>query len=286
MNIFFMPLRTLEWDMGFPNLVFGASKKDWLLSTSYVRVLLLPSFAKIEFCWSSVFAILKARRDFSLLLSEVHSQYLLFWKPGKSSHGSIWNPQWCGPSGFHLGYSCWCFLERRQKEAEITKKFRDALANEKARILAEKWKVEMEDRKAAKILEERIHEEFKVGRGRAPVCRCLLQSLKLLGLTSGLDLSLALGGQWVLPENRNLACLGRGELDVTIWACPLLSAQRKKLGCQIVGESFQGFRLLGTVSGSEPGFHTPHQGSWREAWQAWVSGQATVGPRSSCLAYC
>ncbi|KAB0384076.1 hypothetical protein FD755_005993, partial [Muntiacus reevesi] len=53
----------------------------------------------------------------------------------------------------------------RQKEAEITKKFRDALANEKARILAEKWKVEMEDRKAAKVLEERIHEEFK---GRSP----------------------------------------------------------------------------------------------------------------------
>ncbi|XP_023620293.1 SH2 domain-containing protein 4B [Myotis lucifugus] len=49
----------------------------------------------------------------------------------------------------------------RQKEAEITKKFRDALANEKARIMAEKWKVEMEDRKAAKVLEERIHEEFK-----------------------------------------------------------------------------------------------------------------------------
>ncbi|XP_049501253.1 SH2 domain-containing protein 4B isoform X2 [Panthera uncia] len=49
----------------------------------------------------------------------------------------------------------------RKKEAEITKKFRDALANEKARILAEKWKVETEDRKAAKVLEERIHEEFK-----------------------------------------------------------------------------------------------------------------------------
>ncbi|XP_020928519.1 SH2 domain-containing protein 4B isoform X2 [Sus scrofa] len=49
----------------------------------------------------------------------------------------------------------------RQKEAEITKKFRDALANEKARILAGKWKVEMEDRKAAKVLEERIHEEFR-----------------------------------------------------------------------------------------------------------------------------
>ncbi|KAM6164970.1 SH2 domain-containing protein 4B isoform 2-T2 [Rhynchocyon petersi] len=49
----------------------------------------------------------------------------------------------------------------KQKEAEITKKFRDALANEKARILAEKWRVEMEDRKAAKVLEEQIHEEFK-----------------------------------------------------------------------------------------------------------------------------
>ncbi|KAM5322360.1 SH2 domain-containing protein 4B isoform 2-T2 [Glossophaga mutica] len=49
----------------------------------------------------------------------------------------------------------------RQKEAEITNKFRDALANEKARILAERWKVEMEDRKAAKVLEERIREEFK-----------------------------------------------------------------------------------------------------------------------------
>ena len=59
--------------------------------------------------------------------------------------------------------TCGCSLERRQKEAEITKKFQDALANEKARILAEKWKVEMEDRKADKVLEERIHEEFKVG---------------------------------------------------------------------------------------------------------------------------
>ncbi|XP_047409369.1 SH2 domain-containing protein 4B isoform X3 [Sciurus carolinensis] len=55
----------------------------------------------------------------------------------------------------------WELMARKQKEAEITKKFRDALANEKARILAEKWKVEMEDRKAAKVLEERIHEEFK-----------------------------------------------------------------------------------------------------------------------------
>ncbi|XP_023445662.2 SH2 domain-containing protein 4B isoform X2 [Dasypus novemcinctus] len=49
----------------------------------------------------------------------------------------------------------------RQKEAEITRQFRDALASEKARILAERWKEETEDRKAAKTLEERIHEEFK-----------------------------------------------------------------------------------------------------------------------------
>ncbi|XP_064369848.1 SH2 domain-containing protein 4B isoform X1 [Dromaius novaehollandiae] len=49
----------------------------------------------------------------------------------------------------------------RQKEAEITKKFRDAMAQEKARIVAEKWKVEMEDRKAAKLVEEKIQEELK-----------------------------------------------------------------------------------------------------------------------------
>ncbi|XP_062436294.1 SH2 domain-containing protein 4B [Rhea pennata] len=49
----------------------------------------------------------------------------------------------------------------RQKEAEITKKFRDAMAQEKARIVAEKWKVETEDRKAAKLVEEKIQEELK-----------------------------------------------------------------------------------------------------------------------------
>uniref|UniRef100_A0A8D0BXH8 SH2 domain containing 4B n=1 Tax=Salvator merianae TaxID=96440 RepID=A0A8D0BXH8_SALMN len=49
----------------------------------------------------------------------------------------------------------------KQKEAEITKKFRDAMAKEKARIVAEKWKVETEDRKAAKLMEEKIQEELK-----------------------------------------------------------------------------------------------------------------------------
>ncbi|XP_042674612.1 SH2 domain-containing protein 4B [Centrocercus urophasianus] len=49
----------------------------------------------------------------------------------------------------------------RQKEAEITKKFRDAMAQEKARIVAEKWKIEMEDRKAAKLEEEKIQEDLK-----------------------------------------------------------------------------------------------------------------------------
>ncbi|XP_009277085.1 PREDICTED: SH2 domain-containing protein 4B [Aptenodytes forsteri] len=49
----------------------------------------------------------------------------------------------------------------RQKEAEITKKFRHAMAQEKARIVAEKWKIEIEDRKAAKLEEEKIQEELK-----------------------------------------------------------------------------------------------------------------------------
>jgi len=46
------------------------------------------------------------------------------------------------------------------KEAEIEKKFRDAMAKEKARFVAEKWK-ETDDRKAAKQEEEedRIRED-------------------------------------------------------------------------------------------------------------------------------
>ncbi|XP_077678757.1 SH2 domain-containing protein 4B isoform X1 [Eretmochelys imbricata] len=48
----------------------------------------------------------------------------------------------------------------KQKEAEITKKFRDAMAKEKAKIVAEKWKIETEDRKA-KLMEEKIQEELK-----------------------------------------------------------------------------------------------------------------------------
>ncbi|ELV12929.1 SH2 domain-containing protein 4B [Tupaia chinensis] len=46
-------------------------------------------------------------------------------------------------------------------EAEITRKFREALAQEKARILAHKWRLEAEDRGATKALEGRIREEFK-----------------------------------------------------------------------------------------------------------------------------
>lgn len=54
---------------------------------------------------------------------------------------------------------------RRVKEAEIEKKFRDAMAKEKARFVAEKWREEMDDRKAAKQQEEedRISEKLKVG---------------------------------------------------------------------------------------------------------------------------
>ncbi|XP_077206931.1 SH2 domain-containing protein 4B [Paroedura picta] len=48
----------------------------------------------------------------------------------------------------------------KKKEAEITQKFRDAMAKEKARIVAEKWKIETEDRKAAKLMEEKIQEEL------------------------------------------------------------------------------------------------------------------------------
>ncbi|XP_060794981.1 SH2 domain-containing protein 4B [Neoarius graeffei] len=52
----------------------------------------------------------------------------------------------------------------RMKEAEIEKKFRDAMAKEKARVVAGKWREETDDRKAAKQEEEeedRIREELK-----------------------------------------------------------------------------------------------------------------------------
>ncbi|XP_026795013.3 SH2 domain-containing protein 4B [Pangasianodon hypophthalmus] len=49
----------------------------------------------------------------------------------------------------------------QKKEAEIKQKFRDAIAKEKARLVAGKWKEEAEDRKAAKLEEERIQEELK-----------------------------------------------------------------------------------------------------------------------------
>ncbi|XP_072532868.1 SH2 domain-containing protein 4B [Salminus brasiliensis] len=49
----------------------------------------------------------------------------------------------------------------RRKEAEIKQKFRDAVAKEKARLVAGKWKEEAEDRKAAKREEEQIREELK-----------------------------------------------------------------------------------------------------------------------------
>ncbi|XP_031677723.1 SH2 domain-containing protein 4B [Oncorhynchus kisutch] len=49
----------------------------------------------------------------------------------------------------------------RTKEAEIEEKFRDAMAKEKARFVAGKWKEETEDRKAAKQEEEHIQESLK-----------------------------------------------------------------------------------------------------------------------------
>lgn len=54
------------------------------------------------------------------------------------------------------------FPIRQKKEAEIKQKFRDAIAKEKARLVAGKWKEEAEDRKAAKQEEKRIQEELKV----------------------------------------------------------------------------------------------------------------------------
>ena len=126
--------------------------------------------------------------------STAHSFYLNF-----CCYVGLQFPTWA--------YTYWCSLGRRQKEAEITNKFRDALANEKARILAERWKVEMEDRKAAKVLEERIREEFKVSQCIGHLCVATCSSSQATGL--------AIVYYWVLYENRNLVCLSRKELDLS-----------------------------------------------------------------------
>ncbi|XP_067858776.1 SH2 domain-containing protein 4B-like [Heptranchias perlo] len=49
----------------------------------------------------------------------------------------------------------------REKEEEIKKKFREAMMKEKARAVAGKWKEEAEDRRAAKLEEEKIQEELQ-----------------------------------------------------------------------------------------------------------------------------
>lgn len=61
-----------------------------------------------------------------------------------------------------IAFDAFFYAIRQKKEAEIKQKFRDAIAKEKARLVAGKWKEEAEDRKAAKQGEERIQEELKV----------------------------------------------------------------------------------------------------------------------------
>lgn len=80
---------------------------------------------------------------------------------------------WVGfpPLPFTTKYLSTTLLLRQTKEAEIEKKFRDAMPKENAHFVAGKWKEETEDRKAAKQEVERIQEELKVEQ-RQCVCLC------------------------------------------------------------------------------------------------------------------
>ncbi|XP_061084711.1 SH2 domain-containing protein 4B-like [Conger conger] len=49
----------------------------------------------------------------------------------------------------------------KAKQAEIERKFREAIAQEKARFVVGKWREETEDRKTAKLEEERVRAELK-----------------------------------------------------------------------------------------------------------------------------
>lgn len=187
MNIFYLLLCKLEWKIGFLSLPptpapsFLNNSVD--LHSHTGGWLFLSNFANVEFCWPYICHFDRPRNI-------VHRFYMKFCCYVVSQ-----SPTWA--------YICWCLLGRRQKEAEITKKFRDALANEKARILAEKWKVEMEDRKAAKVLEERIHEEFKVRQCVEPVCMAAHAGSQATGTHLWF-------GHWM---NRNLTCLRKEEFD-------------------------------------------------------------------------
>uniref|UniRef100_A0A4W3GSI3 SH2 domain containing 4B n=1 Tax=Callorhinchus milii TaxID=7868 RepID=A0A4W3GSI3_CALMI len=59
----------------------------------------------------------------------------------------------------------------REKEAEIRKKFREAVLKEKTRFVAGKWREEAEDRRAAKLEELKKREEEERQRGEAEI-RC------------------------------------------------------------------------------------------------------------------
>lgn len=182
--------------------------------------------------------------------------------------------------------TCWCSLGRRQKEAEITKKFRDALANEKARILVEKWKVETEDRKAAKILEERIHEEFKVGQCLGICVRPPVLAPRPLGLISGLDRSLAnecfmRTKIWHVWAGRNLTHhLGQ---STSPWTDEEIRVrQGKRLAKAVCTGGW------GQSQDQNSSLCIPTQGSWNKAWKElslW-SDQPGIQFQLYCLLLC
>lgn len=172
MNIPSLHLCKLEWEMGFMHIFSWLSKQFSWFKLLCQRVLISLHLCQHRILWTSDIC----RSDRPRMIA--HGFYLKF----------------CRHVVFHFpipSNTCCLSLGRRQKEAEITKKFRDALANEKARILAGKWKVEMEDRKAAKVLEERIHEEFRVGQCMRICVRPPAPAPRPLGVTSGLGQCLA-----------------------------------------------------------------------------------------------
>ena len=210
MNIFYLHLCKLEWDIGFLSLFFFFFFFFFFIP-GFLTLLLIYTPLQEGDCFSPTW-----QHWVLLTLDSCHSD-----GPRNVAHSFylklcgyvvLQSPAWA--------YICWCFIGRRQKEAEITKKFRDALANEKARILAEKWKVETEDRKAAKVLEERIHEEFKVRPCMERVCGHLCR----------------LPGYWrpplvwalVGPEQKSHMSEQEG-IWHTSWANSLLTGQMRKL---------------------------------------------------------
>lgn len=145
----------------------------------------------------------------------------------------------------------------------------------------------MEDRKAAKVLEERIQEEFKVSQCTGYLGAATCSSSQATGADVGFGPVL---GYWLvlsaLWEQKSGISEQEGTCH-TIWANPLLIIQMRKLGSQTGEKTCQSHVWLGT----EPWLElrpsaSQTKGTEPRPGKGWICGQARLGRSSHSTAPC